>query len=114
MKTEVFKALRKAHLHESYWGKKILAAENRGWFTGSNKKQARSWITCACGRLDSRIPRNQFLYHYNAGAPSDDQLRDTGRRFYHHILENNFMDAADCLIEIEARARDMMVENPGR
>ena len=108
MKTEVRKALRKAHLHESYWGKKILAAEKRCWFTDNNKKQASVWTTCACGHIDSRIPRSSPLNHCDASSPLDSELKYAGLRFYNQINENNFMGATYCLIEIEARAREIL------
>ena len=76
MKT--LKILKKANLQDTYWGKKIIAAEKRGYFTQSNKNQSEEWVTCACGRLTHDIPRTARFR-----APMDIILADLGLSLIH-------------------------------
>ena len=43
-------------LDTTYWGKRIIAAENRGRFTDEDGYEAGDFVTCACGRLTVDIP----------------------------------------------------------
>ena len=95
MKAEQY--LIKHNLDKTYWGKKIIAAEKRGWFTNFNSSEAGNWVTCACGRLDKRL-------HDYWGVPEDEQLRVLGYEFSAHINSDNFYLAAVTLNKIEKRA----------
>ena len=86
-------------LGTTYWGKKIIAAENRGRFTDFNLEQAGDFVTCACGRVTVDIPRGGD-YH----VPLDSELERLGMQFDLDVTYNNFLEAARTLAAIEARA----------
>lgn len=90
--------LEKAKLHKTVWGKRIIAAEERGYFTDEDKRLARSWVTCACGKVTHDIPRNW------GNRPIDDQLVQYGCVFEKNIIRHQAKDAANTLIKIEKRA----------
>jgi len=102
--------LQQAQLHDSYWGKKILAAEKRGKFTLSNVSEAASWVTCACGKSNTPIEMRPsgFSRNYQPG-PVDNKLRYLGDEFHVNVVDNEFMDAAKTLVEIEERAREIVL-----
>ncbi len=93
-------------LDNSYWGKKIIAAEERGKFTASNRHHAADWVTCACGKITSDIPRTLDLdedsHSYN--VPLDSVLKDHGFSFYDNVEADRFLAAAETLVSIETRA----------
>jgi hypothetical protein len=91
--------LEKVKLDETYWGKKIIAAEKRGRFKESEGDQAAKWTTCACGNESYNIPRGP---RYN--EPLDEVLYDLGFRFSFIIEDNQFVNAAEMLFWIEERA----------
>tara|TARA_R110000796_G_scaffold177389_1_gene294232 strand:- start:348 stop:683 length:336 start_codon:yes stop_codon:yes gene_type:complete len=86
-------------LDQTYWGSIIVWAEERGSFTTRSKEQAGSWVTCACGRVTSDIPRYELQ-----SRPQDRLLNNLGGRFYGAVEENDFLAAAQTLVRIEARA----------
>lgn len=109
-RTPAFQRLRKARIHNTYWAKKILAAEKSGLFTESDIDEAMHWTTCACGRVDATIERESFLNWHRkveGGCPKDWKMRVAGKNFYLAVLKSNIMAAADCLIAIEKRAREI-------
>ena len=107
-RTPVFVKLRKARIHETYWAKKILAAEKRdNRFTESGIEEARNWTTCACGRVNPEIETLPGGGWNKAGCPKDFELRVAGKNFYNAVRGHLVMMATDCLIAIEKRAREI-------
>ena len=86
-------------LDTTYWGRKIIAAEKRGDFTGFNVQQAGDFVTCACGRVTTDIPRCR-----DYGGPLDSKIVRLGMQFDLDVTYNNFLEAAQTLTDIEARA----------
>lgn len=70
-------------LENTFWGKKIIAAENRGRFTESNQFAGSRWTTCACGKLDDGIPREDG--GGDDWAPEDDDLYRLGLLFSTYV-----------------------------
>lgn len=97
MKTAL-EILTDAGLHNSYWGKRIIKAEKRGEFTEGDVKKAGSWTTCACGKQDPRIPRDE------EGAPCDVYLWELGLGFNGKVYTHQVVQAARTLVKIEKRA----------
>jgi hypothetical protein len=98
--------LTSAGLHESHWGRRIIAAEDGG-FTGREKEDAFSWVTCACGKLDPRIPR------YGSKVPKDQTLTILGSQFYKAVDRDQPLRAAETLIDIEKRAAEILAGMEG-
>ena len=96
-----------AGLSDTHWGLRIIEAEARGEFTDDDLRDASSWVTCACGRLDERVPRNDY------DAPRDRELKDLGVLFVSPVFRGDFIDAADCLVEIERRAGELLAKIEG-
>jgi hypothetical protein len=96
--------LKENRLLSSYWGRRIVKAEERGYRNKTDALKASSWQTCACGRQDDRIPRD------DEGVPMDSALSDLGCSFYVHILNNRFDFAAQTLVKIERRAAEVLRE----
>jgi len=106
------------------WQQRIDRAkeEVRGWlgkhprgFTISDKELAHDWMTCSCGMLDSRIPRNLAASEESGmlGCPADDQLAALGVKFY-DAVENNEIERAEVLyrkIQVRAEIIIEQVEN---
>lgn len=92
--------LEEAKLHDTVWGQRIIAAEERNQFTLEDRRKALEWTTCACGEITSNIPRNVF------GAPRDTRLFNLGMLFIGFVrIENpDFNGAAKTLVKIEERA----------
>ncbi len=73
-----------------------------------------SWFSCACGKLDARIPRatrelsdpegSPFI----PGQPLDGQLATLGRFFALHIRERDRTMARITLADIEAREAEVI------
>jgi hypothetical protein len=89
---------------QTYWGKKIIAAEKRGRFTESNINHSADWVTCACGRVTADIPRDPDTHFHGYNTPLDAILRERGFDFYTAVDDNRFLKAAQTLVSIEARA----------
>ena len=73
-------------------------------FTLSNREKAATWITCACGRQDSRIPLRE------SGAPEDDLLTTWGCQFTSAVRRQLPMMALHRLHWIELRAAELIEE----
>jgi len=89
----------------SYWGKKIIAAEQRGYFTESNKDQSGNWVTCACGKSCGSIE-----FEYKDGypvRPVDPNLYSLGIDFNNAVEMNCFVKAAEVLLDIERRVIEL-------
>ena len=89
-------------LDATYWGKKTIAAEKRGYFTESNVDQAGEGVTCACGRAASDIPRT--VVEGSTRYPIDPHLQRLGSRFHLFVMGNQILKASETLVAIEARA----------
>ena len=96
--------LAKAKLKSSYWGRKIIQAERGGGFSTRSGYLASSWVTCACGKLDDGIPR------FVDDAPGDPKLRRLGHLFYIRVCRNDCLSAAEALVKIEQRAKQVLME----
>jgi hypothetical protein len=83
---------------QTYWGSVIIAAEKRRGFTEDEDECALSWVTCACGSVTSDIPRNE------ESKPYDEELFDSGGLFSELVSGDAFLEAAQTLVRIEARA----------
>jgi hypothetical protein len=97
--------LREHRLLPSYWGRRIVKAEERSRFAEKDARHSASWQTCACGRQDERIPRDD-----HEGAPIDEELQDLGYAFYSFVLQHNPRGAANTLVKIERRAAEVLRE----
>ena len=97
------KILTDANLNNSYWGKRIISAEKRGYFIKNDRDASRVWVTCACGKLEG-IERDI------EGVPVDDKLRKLGLTFSVLIYDDNFVTAAITLVDIEKRALELQSE----
>lgn len=103
------KILTKAGLHNTFWGQIIIKTEAKGPEYGYNMIQlnlGKSWLTCACGKLDERIPRHEHSdYAHMTNRPKDRWLEHWGGDFYDDALnQNNHVLAAHLLVKIEKRA----------
>jgi hypothetical protein len=98
MNTEAKTYLEEVNLNTTYWGKIIIAAESRGFFTLKDAVEASSWVTCACGRVTEDIPRQ------DTNRPQDYELFLNGCKFANRVGEDSFVNAAIVLSLIEKRA----------
>ena len=90
--------LTKAGLQATFWGRRIIAAEKRGKFTADDVGRSEGWVTCACGRLNKRIPRNHF------DQPIDSALYWMGLRFRLDSVTDDASRQARILVDIDRRA----------
>lgn len=91
----------KHNLHESSWGKRIVLAEISGEFDSLDLYDSKFWFSCACGKLDEKIPRLK-------DKPKDRMLVSLGYRFSDMVEQNLFSLAAQTLIEIEERGNKIL------
>lgn len=96
--------LEKHNLDKTYWGKKIIAAADRGQFTHANKEASGNWVTCACGQVSVDIPRCGGM------MPKDLHLSGLGVQFDCAVLDNKPYEAAEALVRIEERAALVAIE----
>ena len=89
-----------ASLDETIWGKRIIRAEKRGYFTTSDNGEARNWNTCACGKQDKRL--------LSYGKPKDFWLYHWGCVFSDQVGTDHPLGAAKTLIKIEKRAAKIL------
>jgi hypothetical protein len=101
---EAKKLLVEAGLDNSHWGKRIIIAEELGWFTVEDQHNSENWVTCACGKLGDGIVRNR------GEEPEDNRLRRLGFRFNSYVEDDYYLAAAKCLIDIEHRAIQVLKE----
>ena len=64
--------------------------------------KAATWVTCACGKQDPRIPRDWV------GAPIDEELRNLGEAFPIAVGARDVPLARNILIQIEKRAAELL------
>lgn len=96
---KVTATLREGDVLDTYWGKRIVEATERGYFEPYDRIEATSWVTCACGRVTANIGRDDIK-----GIPDDPTLRAKGVSFNNGVVTNNFEAAAEILVAIEIRA----------
>lgn len=123
--SQVYTTLSNAHLETSHWGKRILAAANRGWFTNQDSADAGDWTVCACGKASPLVPRVEEFDAddgISPGCPLDDRLASLGSGFSAYVESREMYDsysyggfdasdankdivrAANTLVAIEVRA----------
>lgn len=90
------------NLKYTFWGHKIIEAEQHGGFCDYEKDLSNDWITCACGEVSKKITRNKI-----SNAPTNFDIRQLGVEFNNFVHCNNFLGAAITLIEIEKTARKL-------
>lgn len=100
--------LTQANLQHSHWGERIIAAEDRGYFSAEDVDKAMDWITCACGMSDPRIPKDE------CGAPEDILLDKYGNYFSGWVEDGHFANAATYLVLIEKRAAELVAKLEGQ
>ena len=94
--------LTKSNLAGTIWGNRIIRAEKRGYFSEHDEDLAHGWTTCACGKLDKRIPRD------DDGEPKDGILSNMGDKFNCAVRGNFFLTTAKSLISIKKRATKIL------
>lgn len=93
------------------WRDVIEEARKRGGFTDAEKDRAADWLSCACGRLDPRIPKWKTDGKVAlAGAPKDPSLRALGVDFSVNVYYSYFGEASSTLDLIEKRERVLLAE----
>lgn len=91
------------------WIERIRAAEARGMFTQEDRNLAQSWVTCACGQQDPRIPRHKEAGDYiSIGEPKDAELARLGMQFAGDVEDDEIDLARITLDLIEHRAREIL------
>ena len=89
------------------WWDRIREARERGVFTWEDVNLAATWVTCACGEQDPRIPRNNSK---TAPHPKDPYLFRLGTAFADYIWHNDIGAAEIALRFIEKRAAEILSE----
>ncbi len=97
-------------LDQTYWGKKIIAAEQAGEFDAQDFEDANCWLTCACGKLSGFIERGVWE------EPKDEALYRLGMKFTKLVnfdedeelcFSDRVFEVAETLIDIEDRASEL-------
>lgn len=97
--------VKEAALENTYWGKKIILAEESGTkFSKNDIDEATSWDNCVVGTLTIEIERASF-----SAAPVDCELYDLGYTFAVYINEQNLLSATRTLVDIYNRAKIVTV-----
>jgi hypothetical protein len=99
MNTDAKDYLESCAFDKTYWGKKIIAAEQRGYFYDIEGMMSNNWVTCACGKVSTNVPR-----HAEGTRPQDKSLFLLGCKFGDWVRQNDFLSAAKVLVRIENRA----------
>ena len=103
MDTQAKDALKSAGFDDSFWGAIIIQAENRKGFDEAERDAAADHYPCACGQLD---PRLQDEY----GVPFDDTQEAIGLVFSDAVDNDDFLQAALTLIDIERMSAELLAE----
>lgn len=90
-----------------YWTKIIEVAKRRAEkgkvaFKEQQIERAGNWVTCACGKQDSRLVRDY------EGAPRDEKLTILGMDFYTAVDQQRPDEAEIILAKIERRAIQLL------
>jgi hypothetical protein len=92
-------------------------------FSYKDREKASSWIDCACGNQDPRIPRFKSSAEGRGlsrseyavkGAPVDAALRTLGVRFSEAVNEQNPERAGSILKSIERRSACLLAKKVGK
>lgn len=67
-------------------------------------KKSQSWVTCACGKQDPRIPREPRNEYWDGYAPKDKKLYSAGVMFFESLEKQNPAAALKVLGLIERRS----------
>lgn len=92
------------------WNLRIAAAKKRKRFTDRDVTDSASWVTCACGRQDPRIPRIEDTFSAVKGRPYDGDLMNLGQQFYDRVVLHDTKGASTTLKAIEKRAKIVLKE----
>ena len=103
----------KKKTHTPYWFnvvRKAITRKNKGKvpFTMEHIEKSGSWVTCACGKQDPRIPRNKPDYGVALGEPKDTFLAISGFEFSVCVRNQNPVRALLFLLSIEKRSADIL------
>ncbi len=101
-----------------YWTTAIANAVKRRRqgetpFSAEHIRRAKSWVTCACGKQNPRIPRvgiKDTTWPANAGAPLDIKLQIHGQEFYRAVCGQFPNRAEGILAKIELRGAEVVAE----
>ena len=88
--------LEKEDLHNTYWGKIIIRAAKTDELSDEAIEDANNWQTCACGK--ARV----------SGPPVDTKLRNLGYRFPLVLEDGDWEQAAELIVAIEKRAKEVL------
>lgn len=97
----------------SHWGIRLLKASIRGHATKQDVKDSKRWQTCVCGKQDARIPRRNDQNHdpdSDDASPLDYKLFHHGEQFYENVKADELVEAAEHLIAIENRAKEVIYD----
>lgn len=78
-------------------------------FSRDDRALALDWMTCGCGMLDARIPRQFNTNHQNMGRPVDSELGALGVNFYRAIAADEVDHAEAVYRKIQTRA-ELLIE----
>ena len=97
-------------LIRTHWGRRIMLAARRGRFIHRDAIDGGRWTVCACGKVHSRKPYGFFKGNEgeNPFCPQDTMLRRLGQDFCKAVLQNEIVIAAEVLVQVEARASEIM------
>lgn len=95
--------------HTPYWWRVIAEAKRRKKagrkpFLVEHQRKAAKWTTCACGKQDPRIPRE------DDGTPLDGDLYWLGIDFAAEVNVGNPKGAEETLGRIEKRAAEVLAK----
>jgi hypothetical protein len=96
-------------LEDSMWGKRIVAANARGYWNSDDMELAGSWKSCACGQMDPWIEIDLGGRALCGPSPKDAELYRLGCEFARLRTSgpgdyNTFDRAARLLIDIHNRS----------
>lgn len=87
--------LKRESKDNTYWGLRIVQAEKSRLFTPEDKRLAKSWQTCACGKSNKHFQKDR------RNVPVDSEVASLGQKFSCYINNNKFVEAAKTLVAIE-------------
>ena len=86
-------------LHDTVWGKRIIAAEgSEHGFSETMKLRSRRWLTCACGTTEGVFMSRE------TGAPNNPDIEEWGHEFSKAVLQSDTTRAAKMLVCIQRQA----------
>jgi hypothetical protein len=91
------------NLDKTGWGRRIILAEKLGRFSAEEIDMSHNWVTCACGEQCRLLPT-----HDDSNEPADAAISELGTYFWYCVSDNEFVDAAETLINIENRVGELL------